>query len=271
MKRILTWPSPKTLFGIFIFASFMFIITSIAYNPIKDYVIELWRGKPEVVVNILKITYAPIGEKPLGIKEFIMSYYYGRDISTLIVMDTNAQKTLKTKALLSHTLNFNFMACPECTYYYITATKLNSVKADKVTIDLKSTVIPDILYRSPKITKGDCGGISASKGCYIVMEDIVESEPNVFYLSTSKSSDISVSSCIVNNKYNCEIRYITGFAKSFRPTDKGIMFGNKYLHFPSFWNMPPDAMYLYDPERHYSLNNPWIKLSGDIETVKKLK
>lgn len=269
-KNIFLKPTPKTIIGAILLALFIFAIRSAVLIPSYNYIIELFSLKPKVIINVLKMEYAPIGDKPLNVNKSFLAYYNQETNGTLFIFDTSVADTLNSKAIFIHGLNFNFIACPECTYYWITATNLNYENIDKIVLDIKSDYLPEITTLSTKITTAKCGGIFNNKGCYVVIENLAKEEQSTFTLVIPIKSNITVASSKINNKYSCEIRYLHGLAKTFVNNEKGIMFGSKMLYFPNHWNGPINTMYMFDPNKNIELVNPWNAIvGGKSDAIKK--
>jgi hypothetical protein len=149
----------------------------------------------------------------------------------------------------------SFEICPTCSLYSFAIKNIGNIKVDKIEIDVKSSTIPKLILDSPKIITKECGGVFDSSGCYIVIQDLNETE-SIYFVILSENSDLMSISCIADGKYLCNnFNFIKIKGQSISPNEVLFMNGNRVL-FPTLENSPPNTLYYLN--KSDSSNTSWI-------------
>jgi len=257
-KKKLAWVIIGSVIGFFL---------NLLLNAGKDFLVEKFGEKPYILSNVVISKYANITGFT-HMKNFYFLYFLDENWATLYFLNASDKEKINRYGNVITGIFFDFNNCPECSYYSFTLKNIGSKKADKIVIDIRSSVTPEIILDSPKMIKKDCGGYFESKGCYIIFENIEKEEEINFVLLTRESSDLFILSCMVDEKYQCEFRFIRVSAQNIDPKRDILIMDDKKVLFPTLENSRPNTLFYFDPSKFNESQTTWVTIPTVIERGK---
>jgi hypothetical protein len=256
---------------IIIWAVITFIITFFLSHyflePLTSYLDEKFGPKPNILSNVAVYKYANISGYA-NLQNFYFLYFLDANWATLYFMNASDKDVINNYGSIISDTYFDFNKCPECSLYTFILINNGNKKADKVVIDIRSSTTPELVMGSPKMTTEKCRGNFESRGCYIVFENIDKGEEINFALSLKESSNINIISCVVNEKYICEFRFVKFFAQNIDPKKDILGMNGKRVLFPTLDNSKPNTLYYFDPSKFNETSTTWVSIPTILDTGK---
>ena len=217
------------------------------FNLILEKFQEYYGPKPDIISNVIILKNADINEQSNRFTNFNMLYYLRKEFGFLYIIDSNNITNINDYGMVFGSANADFLTCPNCVFYELLLKNIGDKKANKIVIDIKSDIKPTIILDSPKITKNNCGGIFTSKGCNLIIEDL-ESQDEVFIeVEVETKSNFDIVSCKIDNKYDCNIRYINTYMQVVDLDKSGLMINDKRIILPTLEEYDANTLFLFNP------------------------
>lgn len=191
-----------------------------------DFVKSKFGPKPSVIVNIAKYQDSEVFDSIYGItnmRNFMLVYSVDRNISRLFLVNDSDKEKMKKYGYAFWPIHG---ICANCTTYSFTIKNIGTKKVDIITMSIDSGFLtPELVLNSPKIKKDYCGSIFINnQGCELILEDLDMDEQVSFELLINGTTDINIESCVVNEKYQCEINFFTIWQQTIIEPDKYILY-----------------------------------------------
>ncbi len=245
-----------------------FLFSRYGLEPFFSYVDDTFGPKPNILSNVMILKNSNITEFGTNMQNFYFLYFLGTDWATLYFLNaSDKEKIDKYESVISN-IFFDFNNCPDCSYYTFALKNVGTKKADKIVIDIRSSVTPELIVNSPKMVKKDCGGYFESKGCNIIFENIEKEEEINFVLLIKDSSNLNVVSCMANEKYPCEFRFIKLFAQNIIAKKDVLIMDSKRILFPTLDNSEPNTFYYFDTNQSDESKTTWVSIPISIDEGK---
>lgn len=249
--------------GILILMIITFLLTHYIFEPSAAYFEEKFTPKPLINANVVIFQSVNLTECCSHQSNSSLAYFLGKSISSIMVLNFDQKKAEEIQKHGMITLPISPI-CPKCISYVFYIKNLGNEKAQKVILDIKTSSTPKVLGDNPKMVKKECGGDYTSQGCYLIFENIEKDEVITFEIFMEKSSEFVLKSCLVNEKYPCEVQFINIRAESYNSImyNLSMTMNGRNLTVPTLTNRnyKPNTYYFLDPD---SLTKPeieWIPL-----------
>ncbi len=236
-----------------------FLITQYVIGPPIDMFLDSIADKPEIKSNVVIFENYKFEENLFNVENQGILFYKTGNKQFMFLVDGVTQQNYRD---FSDIVSPASEICEGCRIVSFYMKNDGKKTAQRVSLDVKSSVIPRKEYSSPSVDI-NCGGQLDKKGCFISIDDFNPDENMIFSIFLNDQSDFLIT-CTTLPESKCFFTYLKIKVINFVPGSQMFSEG-KVVPPPNYSDGPDKRLFAFNPDQ--LTGSPWEEINIFVENV----